>query len=415
MKVNLIIKNANELITLSGFSGTPARGEDMEKLGIIKEGAIAIEDGRIVDVGKTHYITQKYSAEETIDATGKIVLPGFIDSHTHLIFAGSREEELTLKLKGVPYLEILKRGGGILKTMKATRKADIEELVKLGEKRLDIMLRHGVTTVEGKSGYGLDFQNEIKILRAYKRLNERHPVDVVPTLLAAHAIPPEYKDNIDDYVELIIEKIIPAVAKENLAKFNDVFLEKGVFDKEQTKKILLSGKEYGLLPKLHADEINDMGGAKLAAEIGAVSADHLARASTEGIKALSRSNTVAVLLPTAPMVLMDYAFPKAREMIKLNVPIAIATDFNPNCWVENIQTPMYLATYFMKMTPAETITATTINAAHAVGLANVIGSLEPGKQADVIVMNAPSHLWVNYRFGVNLVNIVIKKGVILVE
>ncbi len=413
--VDLLILHASELITLQGFSEKPAIGEEMKKLQIIKDGAVAIENGRIVDVGKSSEMTEKYTAEEIILAKNKVVLPSFIDSHTHLIFAGSREEELTLKLEGVGYLEILKRGGGILKTVRETRKASIDDLVKEGKIRLDTMLKHGVTTVEAKSGYGLNVEDEIKMLEAYKKLDEQHVVDVIPTLLAAHAIPEEYKDDPDSYVNIIIEEIIPKVAERKLAKFNDVFVEKNVFTIEQGRRILLAGKEYGLIPKIHADEIHCLGGAELAAEVGAISADHLARASDNGIKMLAEKGVIGVLLPTAPMVLMDYTFPDARKMIKTGVPIAIASDFNPNCWVENLQVPMFMATYFLKMTPAEVITAVTINAAHAIGLAHEIGSISVGKKADIVILDIPTHYWLNYKFGVNLVNIVIKNGRIVVE
>mgnify|MGYP000291765497 CR=1 FL=1 len=413
--VDLLILNASELITLRGFSDKPAIRDDMKKLQIIRDGAVAIENGRIIDVGKSSELTKKYTAEIKINAEKKIVLPGFIDSHTHLVFSGSREEELTLKLEGVSYLEILKRGGGILKTVRETRKATLENLVKEGKERLNQMLKHGVTTVEAKSGYGLNVEDELKMLEAYRKLNDQHIVDVIPTLLAAHAIPKEYENNPDDYVTLIIEEIIPKVAERKLAKFNDVFVERNVFTIEQGRKILLAGKEYGLIPKIHADEINYLGGAELAGEVGAISADHLARASDNGLKILAEKGIIGVLLPTAPMVLMDYAFPNARKMIKMGVPIAIATDFNPNCWVENLQIPMFMATYFLKMTPAEVITAVTINAAHAIGLGHEIGSISVGKKADIVILDIPSHYWINYKFGINLVDTVIKNGKIVVE
>ena len=413
--IDLLIINASELITLRGFSNRPATKDDMKKLQIIKDGAVAIENGKIIDVGESEELKAKYTAENEISAHDKIVLPGFIDAHTHLIFSGSREEELTLKLEGISYLEILKRGGGILKTVRETRKATLEQLVREGEQRLSNMLIHGVTTVEAKSGYGLNVEDELKMLEACRILNEKHVVDVIPTLLAAHAIPQEFKRNPDDYVEFIINEIIPKVAERKLAKFNDVFVEKNVFTIEQGRKILLAGKEYGLIPKIHADEINYLGGAELAGEVGAISADHLARASDTGLKTLAEKGIVGVLLPAAPMVLMDYVFPNARRMIRMGVPVAVATDFNPNCWVENIQVAMFMATYFLKMTPAEVITSVTINAAHAIGLSHEIGSIEKGKKADLVILNVPSHYWINYRFGVNLVDTVIKSGQIVVE
>ncbi len=413
--VDLMIVNANEVITLRGFSEKPAIGNEMKNIGVIPAGAVAILGSKIVDVGKNNIIKKKYTADLVIDAQGKIVLPGFIDAHTHLLFSGSREEELTMKLEGYTYLEILKRGGGILKTVNATRSASIDDLVKEGKKRLEVMLRHGVTTIEGKTGYGLDIENEIKMLEAYKKLQEDHIVDIVPTLLAAHAIPPEYKNDPDTYVELIVEELIPKVSTRKLAKFNDVFVEKGVFTYEQGKKILSSGIEVGLVPKVHADEINYMRGAELAYEVNAISADHLARASEDGLRLMASKRIIGVLLPATPMVLRNYTFPNAQLMKKLGVPIAIASDFNPNCWVENIQVPMFLATYFLGLTPAEVITAVTINAAHAIGIAKEKGSIEPGKDADLVIMDLPSYKWINYRFGVNLVDIVIKKGKLVVS
>ncbi len=413
--IDLMIIRANEIVTLRGFTEKPAIGSDMRNIGVISSGAVAIQDGKIIEVGKSEVIEKKYTADTVIDAQGKIVLPGFIDAHTHLVFSGSREEELTMKLEGYTYLEILKRGGGILKTVNATRSASIDNLVKEGKERLDIMLRHGVTTIEGKTGYGLDVENEIKMLEAYRRLQEEHVVDVIPTLLAAHAIPPEYKGDPDGYVKLIIEELIPKVSAKRLAKFNDVFVEKGVFNYEQGKKILLFGREMGLIPKVHADEINYMGGAELAYEVNAISADHLARASKEGLRLMASKGIIGVLLPAAPMVLRDYTFPDVQLMKKLGVPIAIASDFNPNCWVENIQVPMFLATYFLGLTPAEVITAVTINAAHAIGVAKEKGSIEPGKDADLVILGVPSHKWINYRFGINLVDMVIKKGKIVVS
>ena len=413
--IDLMIIRANEIVTLRGFTEKPAIGGDMRNIGVISSGAVAIQDGKIIEVGKSEVIEKKYTADTVIDARGKIVLPGFIDAHTHLVFSGSREEELTMKLEGYTYLEILKRGGGILKTVNATRSASIDHLVREGKERLDIMLRHGVTTIEGKTGYGLDVENEIKMLEAYRRLQEEHVVDVIPTLLAAHAIPPEYKGDPDGYVKLIIEELIPKVSAKRLAKFNDVFVEKGVFNYKQGKKILLFGREMGLIPKVHADEINYMGGAELAYEVNAISADHLARASKEGLRLMASKGIIGVLLPAAPMVLRDYTFPDVQLMKKLGVPIAIASDFNPNCWVENIQVPMFLATYFLGLTPAEVITAVTINAAHAIGVAKEKGSIEPGKDADLVILGVPSHKWINYRFGINLVDIVIKKGKIVVS
>ncbi|RLI20046.1 imidazolonepropionase [Candidatus Bathyarchaeota archaeon] len=414
-KVDLIVEGANELVTLQGGSAKPLKGEAMQNLGIIRDGAVAVKDGRIVAIGKTSEVRERYTAEIIVDAEGKLVTPGLVDSHTHLVFAGSREDEFEMKLKGASYLEILQKGGGILRTVAETRKASPEELVKLGKERLDTMLVHGTTTVEAKSGYGLSTRDEIKCLEAIKRLDAEHPVDVVPTFLGAHAIPLEYSGKTDEYVKLIVEEMIPIVAERKLAEFCDVFCEKGVFNVEQSRRILLAAKEYGLKSKIHADEMSWLGGAELAAEVGAVSAEHLLYASDEGIRALAKSNVVAVLLPAASFSLMLGRYADARKMINEGVAVALGTDFNPICWVENMQFIIALASRMMKLTPAEALAAATINAAHSLTRASQIGSLEIGKKADIVVFNVPNHRFLAYRFGVNLVDKVVKDGRLVVD
>ena len=414
-KVDLIIEKANELVTLQGGSVKPLKGEAMQNLGIIRDGAIAIKDGKIMALGKTSEIREKYTAEHIIDAEGKLVTPGLIDSHTHLVFAGSREDEFELKLKGASYLEILQKGGGILRTVAETRKASLEQLVRLGKERLNLMLMHGTTTVEAKSGYGLSTEDEIKCLEAIRKLDAEHPIDVIPTFLGAHAIPAEYAGKTEEYVKLVIEKMIPAVAERKLAEFCDVFCEKGVFSIEHSRKILLAGKKYGLEPKIHADEMSWLGGAELAAEIGAVSAEHLLYASEDGIKALAKSGIIAVLLPAASFSLMLGKYADARKMISEGVAVALGTDFNPICWVENMQFIIALACRMMKLTPAEALAAATINAAHSMKRANLIGSLEIGKKADIVVFNVPNHRFLAYRFGVNMVDKVVKNGRLVVD
>jgi len=414
-KVDLIIEKANELVTLHGSSAKPLKGEKMQRLGIIKDGAIAVKDGKIIAVGKTGEIREKYAAENVIDAEGKLVTPGLVDSHTHLVFAGSREEEFEMKLRGASYLEILRKGGGILRTVAETRKASLEELVKLGKERLNTMLLHGTTTVEAKSGYGLSTKEEIKCLEAINRLNNEHPIDVIPTFLGAHAVPTEYSEKTDEYVKLVVEEMIPAVAERRLAEFCDVFCEKGVFNVEQSKRILLTGKKYGLKPKIHADEMSWLGGAELAAEVGAVSAEHLLYASDEGIRALAESEVIAVLLPAASFSLMLGRYADARKMINEGVAIALGTDFNPVCWVENMQFVIALACRMMRLSPAEALAAATINAAHSIARASLVGSLEVGKKADIVVFNVPNHRFLAYRFGVNLIDKVVKNGRLVVD
>ncbi|UCF58307.1 MAG: imidazolonepropionase [Candidatus Bathyarchaeota archaeon] len=414
-KVDLLIENASELVTLSGGTQRPLLGERMRDLGIIKGGSIAVRNGRIVSVAKTREIKRKFESEETIDASGKLVMPSFVDPHTHLVFAGSREDEFEMRIQGSTYMEILEKGGGILKTVNETRKASKEELLKNCRKTLDIMLRHGTTTMEAKSGYGLTTKDEIKCLEIMKLLAQEHPIDIVRTFLGAHAIPLEYKDKADEYVNLVINEMVPAVTSRRLAEFCDVFCEKGVFSVEQSRRILLSGRKHGLLPKLHADEMTRLGGAELAAEMRAVSADHLLFASDNGLRAMAKQGTVAVLLLGASFSLMMNHYADARKIIQLGVPVALGTDYNPNCWVESQQIVIALACREMKMTSAEAIVATTVNAAHAINRAQNIGTLEPNKKADVIVLDAPNQKFLGYRFGVNLVDKVIKEGKLVVD
>jgi imidazolonepropionase len=399
--VDIFIKNASELITMDG-PNRPRIKKEMCELSIIKHGSVAIKDGKIVETGND----LEYGAEKTIDASGKTVMPGFIDPHTHLVFAGSREFELDMKLKGLSYMEILKKGGGIFYTVNETRKATNEELLKQSKKRLDTMRSYGTTTCEAKSGYGLDTETELKMLKIQKELNEVHSVDIVSTFLGAHAIPKEH--SADDYVDIIISEMLPQVR--NLAMFCDVFCEKGVFTVEQSRRILEAGKKYGLIPKIHADEIVDTGGASLAAEIDAISADHLLMSSDKGINEMARKGVIGVMLPGTPFSLMQDNYAPARKMIESGVPIALATDLNPNCWVENMQFMIQLGCFNMKMTPAEAVTAATFNAACAIGVNDNVGSLEKGKKADVIMLGCPNHKSIPYHFGVNLVETVIKNG-----
>ena len=399
--VDILIKNASELVTLKG-PNAPRTKQQMSDLSIINNGSIAINDGKIVEIGKN----LNYSAEKTIDAHGKTVMPGFVDSHTHLVFAGSREFELDMKLKGFSYMDILKEGGGIFYTVNETRKASDDQLIKESKNRLDTMLLHGTTTCEAKSGYGLDTKTELKILKVQKQLQKLHPIDIVSTFLGAHAIPKESSS--DEYVNQIIDEMLPKT--KGLARFCDVFCEKGVFTVDQSRRILEAGKEFGLIPKIHADEIVDTGGAGLAAKVGAVSADHLLMSSDTGLKAMARSGVIGVLLPGTPFSLMMKNYSNARKTIKLGVPVALATDLNPNCFTENMQFMVQLACLNMKMTPAEAVTAATFNSGCAIGLNDRIGSLEPGKQADILILNCPNHTFIPYHFGVNLVDTVIKNG-----
>ena len=417
-QVDLIIIHANELVTMDTAFGVPRVGKDMKNLAIIPDGAVAILRNSIIFIGTTQELIANFPPnEETIiiDATNKLVTPGFIDPHTHIIFDGYRENELEMKLAGMTYLEILESGGGILKTVKATRKAPLTQLIKNGKTILNRMMEYGTTTIETKSGYGLDTESEIKSLLAVKELNLEHPIDIVSTFLGAHAVPPEYKGKTDEYVELIVSKMIPKIVKEELAEFCDVFCEKGIFSTEQTKKILLTAIKYGMKPQIHIDEIVDTNGALLAAELNAVQVGHMLKSNDKGLKALKETITIATLLPGTPFCLMLKEYAPARKMIEMGIPVALATDFNPNCWTESMQMIIALACYHMKMSPAEALSAATINAACAIGRQEEIGSLEVGKKADIIVFDVPNHNFLPYQFGVNLVSKVIKSGKVVVD
>ncbi|MFX1320952.1 MAG: imidazolonepropionase [Promethearchaeota archaeon] len=398
--------------------GAPRIGKGMSKLSIIDNGAIGIKDDRIIYVGTTDELMSKFSFNEIktkIDATNKMVIPGFVDPHTHIIFDGSRENEFQMKLEGKSYLEILQAGGGILKTVRETRKASLEKLVENGKKILDRMMRYGTTTVEAKSGYGLSTESELKILKALHILNKEHPLDIVSTFLGAHAIPLEYKDNPDDYVELIISDMIPKIVKQGLAEFCDVFCEKGIFSLEQSRKILKTALRYGLKPQIHIDEIVDTNGALLAAELKAIQTGHLLKSNDNGLKAMAEAGVIATLLPGTPFCLMLKEYAPARKMIEFEIPIALATDLNPNCWTESMQMIITLACYNMKLSPAEALTAATINSACAIDRQDQIGSLEVGKKADIVIFDIPNYNFLPYQFGVNLVSKVIKNGKILIN
>jgi len=417
-QVDLIIIHANELVTMDTAFGVPRVGKDMKNLAIIPDGAVAILRNSIIFIGTTQELIANFPPnEETIiiDATNKLVTPGFIDPHTHIIFDGYRENELEMKLAGMTYLEILESGGGILKTVKATRKAPLTQLIKNGKTILNRMMEYGTTTIETKSGYGLDTESEIKSLLAAKELNLEHPIDIVSTFLGAHAVPPEYKGKTGEYVELIVSEMIPKIVKEELAEFCDVFCEKGIFSTEQTKKILLTAIKYGMKPQIHIDEIVDTNGALLAAELNAVQVGHMLKSNDKGLKALKETMTIATLLPGTPFCLMLKEYAPARKMIEMGIPVALATDFNPNCWTESMQMIIALACYHMKMSPAEALSAATINAACAIGRQEEIGSLEVGKKADIIVFDVPNHNFLPYQFGVNLVSKVIKSGKVVVD
>lgn len=414
MKADLLLKNAGQLITEAGSSESPKRGAQLAELGIVTGGAVAAREGRITAVGSTAAVMEQVELTADallIDAGGRVVLPGLIDPHTHVVFAGSREEEFEMKIKGAAYLDILAKGGGILSTVRATRTASEAGLVGIGLKYLAEMLRQGTTTAEVKSGYGLTLDHELKQLRAIQTLQQVQPLELVPTFLGAHAVPEEYRGNSEGFVELIIEEMLPAVAASGLAEFCDIFCEEGVFSVAQSRRILEAAQALGFKLKLHADEIVPLGGAELAADLGAFSADHLVAVTPLGIEKLAASETVAVLLPATTFCLMEAGYAPAREMIAAGVAVALAGDFNPGSSpVNSLPVVMGIACRQLKMTPAEAISAVTINAAHAIGRAAEVGSIEVGKKADLVIFDAVDYRSITYRFGTNLVQKVIKSG-----
>ncbi|MDF2958864.1 MAG: imidazolonepropionase [Paenibacillus sp.] len=411
--IDLLITGIGCLVTPTG--NRPRGGREMAAIKQIPDAAVAVADGRIVMADEDSAVRAALVDTEVaavLDAGGRLAAPGFIDPHTHLVHAGSREHEWSLKRSGVPYLEILARGGGILSTMRATRAASGQELYRQAQRSLDELLLQGVTTVEAKSGYGLSLEDELKQLRTAKALDTGHPVDIVSTFMGAHAVPPEFKDRTDDYVGHIVRDMIPRVAEEGLAQFCDVFCEPGVFDLEQSRRVLIEGKRYGLIPKIHAEEIEAIGGAQLAAEVGAISAEHLIVSTDEGLGALAAAGVIPVLLPGTSFCLGLNKHARARDMIdRYGLPVALSTDYNPGSSpTESFQLIMALALLNLKMTPDEILTACTVNAANAVGRGAEIGTLEAGKQADIVILDVPNLAYLTYHFGINHTFGVIKKG-----
>jgi imidazolonepropionase len=415
MNGNLIIKNASELVTCSGFAAK--KGREMSELRVIPDGAVVIKSGTIDAVGTTGDVEarlEKSGADlagfDIIDATNKAVLPGFVDSHTHFVFGGYRAEEFSWRLRGDSYMEIMERGGGIVNTVQATRKATANELLQAGIKRLDSMLAFGVTTVEGKSGYGLDKETEIKQLEVINHLDGIHYVEIVPTFLGAHAVPADFKGRPDDFIDYLMEEVMPAAAERKLAAYCDIFCEKNVFSVEQSRRYLSRAKDLGFKIKLHADEIVQLGGAELAAELEATSADHLLQASDEGIRQMAQAGVVATLLPGTAFSLKE-PYARARIMIDSNCAVALATDFNPgSCFSESIPLIFALATLYMGITIEEAVSALTINGAAALDRADLIGSLDVGKHGDLVVLEYPSYKFIPYHIGVNTVEKVVKNG-----
>lgn len=417
--MTILIKNANEVITLQSSAQGPRTKEQMQEIAVIENGSVLIEEERIVAVGAYEQLKADFpeiiKKAETIDATGKIVMPGLVDCHTHLVHGGTREHEFNMRLNGSTYMEIMNAGGGIHATTKRTRETSFDELYEKTMQHLDVFLKHGVTTVEAKSGYGLDWETEKKQLEVAKELQAAHHIDVISTFMGAHAVPRDYKGREDEFVDVVVQEMLPKVAELELAEFNDVFCEKGVFTPEQSRRILEAGKALGLTPKIHADEIEPYQGAELAAEVGAISAEHLLVASDEGIRKMAEAGTIAVLLPgTAFFLRAPYA--RGRLMIDEGVPVAISTDFNPGSSpTMSLPFIMNLACMHMGMTLEEVLTATTINAAYALNRGEQVGSLEAHKKADILILDVENYKQLQYFYGMNHTHTVIKNGQVVVQ
>jgi imidazolonepropionase len=412
MDGNLLVYNIGCLATPAG--SRPKSGKEQGEIKLLENCHILAENGKITEIGNNPPgIESKYKNCEKLDAGGALVTPGLVDCHTHLIFGGWRQKELSLKLAGAAYLEILAAGGGILSTVEKTREASFDDLFEKAYSLLDESLSYGVVTLEAKSGYGLDTETEIKCLEVIQKRNNEHPVDVSGTYMGAHAVPKEYKESREKYIALICEQALPAIAEKRLAEFCDAFCETGVFSPAETKTILEKAKSLGFKLKMHAEEINNTGGAVLAAELGCVSAEHLIKIDKAGIEALSKAGTVGVCLPCTSFYLNE-SFAPARDMISAGIPVAVATDFNPGSTPNlNLQLAMNIACYKYKMTPGEILTAVTLNAAGAIDRAAHTGTLETGKNADILVWDAKDLDYIFYRYGSNLVKTVVKKGKIV--
>ena len=411
----MLIHSSSQFLTLTGG---PQRGKSLGTLGIIENGAVVVRDEKIVAVGTTAELKNSYPEEPTLDAGGCVLMPGFVDPHTHVIWGGDRANEFELKMAGMPYLDILASGGGIISTVKQTRTASIGMLIAQTRPRLLRMFTHGTTTAEAKTGYGLQTATELRLLKALLALDDESPLDLAITFLGAHAIAPEYKDDPQGYTDLVCETMLPMLcqwwevhAPRLPLPFVDVFCETKAFDLEQSRQILTKAALLGFPLKIHADEFDNLGGASLAVELGAASADHLVKTSDADIAALGKSDTVAVSLPCTPFGLAEKDYTPAQKLIEADAILALATDCNPGTsWNESMQFVIALACRTMKLTPAQAIAAATINAAHAIRRSDTIGSIEVGKQADILILSVPDYRHLGYRYGTNLVKQVIKRG-----
>lgn len=423
MKVDLLITHAAQLITCASPGG-PLAGAAMAEIEIIPDGAVAIDDERIVAVGSSAELSADYQARQALDASGQTVCPGFIDAHTHVVYAGERLDEFELRIQGATYMEIMQAGGGILSSMRATRAADLEALVAVSRARLDQMLALGTTTVEVKTGYGLDLASELKMLEAIRLLDAQHPCDLAPTFLGAHAVPPEFAGRAEEYLNLVIEAMLPAAAEwfagvsfklAGTRLANDIFCEANVFDRQQSERLLRAGLALGMPPKIHADEFTNLGGLSLAIELEALCADHLDVTPPEEYAQLAGSKTVAVVIPGVNFNLGSRHYADGRGMIDAGAALALATDINPgSAPCPSMPLVMVIASRYQRLLPAETLHASTINAAYAIGAGEELGSIEVGKQADLLVIDVPDYRHLAYQMGGNLVQRVIKRGRIVI-
>ncbi len=412
--MNLALINIKQLVTVAADGQRVKTGKDMQNLGILENAAVLVEDETISWCGKMDELSMSSIKEaDIVDCRDNVVMPGFVDSHTHLLFGGSRENEFAMRSAGATYQEIAARGGGILSTVTQVRSMQKKDLKKEARHRLTQLLRHGTTTVEIKSGYGLNMENEVKILEAITELGKEEVISIVPTFLGAHTVPPEYKTDKGSFVNDVINTMIPYIGKKKLALFCDAFCEEGYFSVDECRRILQAGIKHGMQAKLHGDELSSCGGAELAAEIGAVSVDHLEHISDTGIRALAKTGVVATLLPGVSFFL-NHRYAPARKLIESGATVAIATDFNPgSCMSYSMPMMMTIACTQMNLSPEETIAASTLNAAAAIGLSHEIGSIEKGKKADLIVLDIPNYKFLPYHFGENFVVKVVKRGIVL--
>ena len=418
VEADLLIHSAAQVVTCA--ANAPKRGAAMQDVGMISDGAAVVKDGRILAIGPTESIRERYSAGQTVNASGKVVCPGFVDPHTHVVYAGDRLGEFEQRIRGASYMEIMAAGGGIVSTMRATRAASVDELVAATLPRLEQMLRLGTTTAEVKTGYGLDLASELKMLEAIAALDLAQPIDLVPTFMPAHAVPPEFNGRSAAYIEWVVQEMIPAAAAwyreshfwaNGRPLFCDVFCEQNAFDVAQSRRVLEAGLVNGLPPKIHADEFTSLGGVGLAVELDATSVDHLDVTTVEDIERLAASNVIGIVLPAVNFNLGSHDFADARRLVDAGAAVALSTDINPgSAPCPSLPLVMALATRYQRLLPAEAVNAATINAAFGVGLANLVGSLAPGKQADLLLLNCSDYRQMAYQFGGNLVELVVKNG-----